>query len=727
MYRLAKAVGVGGLVRNDRHGVWLEIEGSQEAVAQFIKALPRAAPPSARIESVATWEKEVRGDRDLVIAASTDDHSTPATASIPPDSGPCAACTGELVDGADRRHGYAFINCTECGPRFTIVSKLPYDRRQTSMEPFVLCALCRKEYEDPGDRRFHAEPNACPACGPRVTFSMSGRTQMGPEAVRAAARALDDGRIVAIKGAGGFALAADARNPAAVHRLRARKNRPRKPLAVMARNLAEAEAVIVIDAAARAALESPARPIVIAPMRAGGGLAPEIAPGLTDVGVMLPPTPLQHLVAASGPPLLVMTSGNRRDEPIAIDGDDARCRLAGIADGFLDHDRAILARADDSVVRAIGGRAVPVRRARGFVPEAIAVPFASDPVLAVGAERNAAVCVLRDGQAVLSQHLGVLANADTSAFFDGAIDHLKSLFDVDPRLVAHDLHPDYRSTRWAEACGIERVAVQHHHAHIAACMIDNARTDPVLGVALDGSGYGPDGTMWGGEILAADLSGLARLGHLRPLALAGGAAAIAAPWKLALAALVDAGESDDVLAGVDARSRASVAAVLGGRQCVMATGGGRWFDAISALLGLCHHSTYDGQAAIELEARCVTEIVPAYPVTIAGVPMQWDTRPMIRAIAADVRANIAPEIIAARFHETFAHAVASMCRLARDDGAPATVALGGGCFCNRRLSERIETLLAEAGFEVLVCRRIPPGDGGIALGQAAIAGWRKRS
>lgn len=730
MYRLAHALELGGFVHNDGEGVWLEIEGDPPALARFLTALPSALPPAARVESLETVELEPRGERRFRIAPSparrTGASAEAAAAELPIDAAPCEACLRELSDPADRRHRYPFVNCTDCGPRYTIARALPYDRSRTTMAAFALCPACRREYEDPADRRFHAEPNACPTCGPRARWLEAGATAEGDAAVRIAADRLRRGAIVAVKGAGGYALAVDATNAPAVERLRRRKRRPHKPLAVMARDPTHAARIAHLAPRTEEALRAPARPIVLLPRRDPSPLAPGVAPGLVEVGVFLPPTPLQLLLARDGPPLLVMTSGNRASEPIARDDEEALTALAGIADAWLMHDRPIHARADDSVLRPMAGGLVPVRRARGFVPTALELPVpCARPVLAVGAESRSTVCLAHGRRAVLSPHLGRLSEAGGYAFFREAAEHLATLLGVAPERVAHDLHPDHRSTRWALASGLPRVGVQHHHAHVAACLAEHGHAGPALGVAFDGTGYGADGGVWGGEVLAVAGARARRVAHLRPLALAGGEAAIREPWRVALAALADAGLDADRLE-VDPARRAAVARLIArGTARVESTGAGRWFDAVAALCGLRHAVSYDGQAAIELEALAAghPDAPAPYPHALRpeGDALEIDLRPCVRAIASDLRRGVERARIAARFHETLAAAVAETCARARDDGAPATVALSGGCFLNRRLTERCLARLEARGFAVRIHRRVPPNDGGLALGQAAIA------
>jgi hydrogenase maturation protein HypF len=520
----------------------------------------------------------------------------------------------------------------------------------------------------------------------------------------------------------------DARDEAAVARLRARQRRPHKPFALMARDLDEAARIAEVDAAAAAALSSRARPIVLLPARAGAGVAPSVAPGAGDLGVLLPYTPLHHLLLADGPPLVVLTSGNRAEEPIARDDAGARAALSGIADAFLGHDREIHQRADDSVCRVIAGAARPVRRARGHVPDAIPLADRAPPVLAVGAELKGTVCLTRAGEAYLSPHLGDLSNVETWAFFEEAVAKLSRLLSVEPQAIAHDLHPDYRSTRFALASGLPRVPVQHHHAHVAACLAEHGRDGPVLGVAFDGTGCGPAGELWGGEVLLADLRGFRRVAHLRAVALPGGEAAIREPWRIACAALLDAGEPLDLLARVDGSRRELVRRLVERRVAAPAsTGAGRWFDAVAALCAVRDEITYEGQAAAELEAIAAPGEWDPYPFALApdrAGCAEVDLRPLVSGVAADLRAGAAAAVVSARFHETLARAVAEACRRGRADHGAGAVALTGGCFQSRRLTERCARLLGEAGFEVLLHARVPPNDGGIALGQAAVASRR---
>lgn len=721
MYRLATGLGLAGFVRNDRVGVWIEIEGERATIDRFTTSLVAEAPQGARIDSLDASALVPCADREFRIAESPASDVAATTATIPVDLAPCDVCLRELADPDDRRFRYPFINCTACGPRFTIVREVPYDRPKTTMAGFTMCAACQHEYEDPRDRRFHAEPNACPACGPRARLvgPDGGVLLDGDAAVQTAARAIADGAIVAVKGAGGFVLAADARNEQTVALLRERKRRPHKPFAVLARSLADAQQIAVLDDAARTLVASRTRPIVIAPVR--GTLATSVAPGLAELGVFLPPTPLQALLVADGPPLQVMTSGNLADEPIARTNEEALARLSGVADLFLVHDREVHSRADDSVVRSCGRGGIIMRRARGFVPETIQLAGSGPAVVAVGGHERNTICFTRDRQAVLSQHVGDLDTTEADAFFREALAHLQMLLAVSPQAVAHDLHPDYRSTRWALASGLRAIAVQHHHAHVAACLAEHARSERVTGVAFDGTGLGDDGTLWGGEILDADLATSHRRGRLRPIALAGGEAAIREPWRVAAAALLDAGEPLDLLTEVPGGERERVAALLATELPRRASSAGRWFDAVAVLLGVARDISYDGQAAAQLEALAAREDGRPFEVSLCdGDPFEIDLRPAIRELVHELRRGTARSLLAARFHATLAAAIRLAChRLDRG-----TVVLTGGCFQNRRLVEHAADWLALEGFEVLAHRRVPPNDGGLALGQAAIASHR---
>ncbi len=738
VYRLASSIGLAGFVRNDRGAVFVELEGSASSIERFLTALPTSAPPMARIASIHSRAIAPTGSRRFEIEPSSRPSRGDAGSgrpAIPADLAPCAECLRELAQPGDRRYRYPFINCVDCGPRFTITRDLPYDRAQTAMAAFDMCADCRSEYEQPIDRRFHAQPIACPACGPRLRFRCGDAQGLdGESALVAAVTAIARGRILAVKGAGGYLLACDATNDTAVRELRQRKRRPDKPFAVMGADIAVLERAAYLDECARRELTSPARPIVLAPHRPGT-VAASVAPRLSDLGVFLPPTPLQHLLVAQGPSLQVMTSGNVAGEPIAIDDRDAVDRLSGIADAFLFHDRDICRRADDSVVRVAVGSVIPVRRARGYVPDPVTMPVSGPSVLAVGAQHAVTVCVTRGDEAFVSSHIGDLAHADGYAAFRAAIAHMTKLAGVAPAAIVHDLHPDYRSTRWAQEAATPRIAVQHHHAHVAACLVDNGRAGPAIGVAFDGTGLGLDGSLWGGEFVSADLGGCSRLGHLGPIALAGGEAAIREPWRVAVAALQSAGESPELVwestddPGDRPRLEQLRRVLALQAASPLSTGAGRWFDAVAVLCGSGLRASYDGQPAAELEAMAAPGPHAPYGRRLCDLGGRFvlDLRPAIRDIARDLRGRVARAEIAARFHATMAHAVLDGCVAARDLCGLDVVALTGGCFVNRLLLDQARALLATAGFEVLAHRRVPAGDGGLALGQAAVAAFQLAS
>jgi hydrogenase maturation protein HypF len=737
VFRLAEAHRLDGFVCNDERGVVLEVEGDPDAVERFLERLPLDAPPLATVEAVAHEAVAPRGARGFRIVESASS-GTP-DASVTPDSAVCEACLAEMLDPADRRYRYPFVNCTECGPRFTIVRGVPYDRPLTTMAGFVMCDACRAEYEDPRDRRFHAQPNACPDCGPRVRLADrdGGAVADGGDPVRAAAHALRAGRIVAVKGIGGFHLACRADDATAVAALRARKHREDRPFALMASDVAAARALVDLGPVEEALLCGRERPIVVAPRRADATVAPAVAPRCAELGVMLPYAPLQHLLLADCGGPLVMTSGNVADEPIAYRDDDALARLAGIADQFVLHDRPIHVRADDSVVRAIPDPTHPrapvrLRRARGFVPEALRLPVpAARPLLACGAELKSTFCVARGGRAWVGHHIGDLRHAETLRAFEEGAAHFEALFAVAPEVVAHDLHPDYLSTSYALAReGVEHVAVQHHHSHLAACLAEHGETGPAVGAILDGSGYGPDGTVWGGELLVGGLESYTRVGHLHPVRLPGGDAAVRQPWRMACAWLVAASDGDaaaappvpPALAGAvdEARWRAVAGLARGGRAAPVTTSAGRLFDAVAALCGLRATVTYEGQAAAELEAACDPLERGAYPLPV-GDGFVLDARETVLAVARDAAAGVATGVIAARFHRALADALARACVeiAARNDTE--LVVLSGGVLQNARLLAGASARLEAAGLRVLVPRQLPPNDGGISFGQAAVA------
>jgi hydrogenase maturation protein HypF len=716
VYRLAREERLGGWVRNDERGVLLEVEGEPAAVERFLARLSREAPPLAAVERVRSRARGCAGEREFAIVESAGGRA--AAAPVAADTAPCEACLAELFDPGDRRHRYPFVNCTDCGPRFTIVRGVPYDRALTTMVGFEMCGACRAEYEDPLDRRFHAEPNACPACGPRAV--LVGHD--GGDPVAAAAAALRDGLIVAVKGVGGYHLACRADDEAVVGALRARKHREDRPFALMARDLDAARALVALTPGEERLLAGRERPIVIARRRPGAAIAAAVAPGRPDLGVMLPSSPLHHLLLADAGIALVMTSGNVSDEPIAYDDADAAERLAGIADRFLVHDRPIETRTDDSVLRG----PILIRRSRGLVPASLPLPGSRRPLLACGAELKSTFCLAKAGRAWVGQHIGDLKNWETLRSYRDGVRHFERLFAVAPELVAHDLHPDYLSTAYAlEREGVERIAVQHHHAHLAACLAEHGETGPAVGAIYDGAGLGTDGTVWGGELLAGGLDGFERAGHLWPVRLPGGDAAVREPWRMACAWLHALGEEPELPPALSgqvspARWRAVGELVRSGTAAPETTSVGRLFDAVAALCGIRAVVSHEGQAAAELEAACTRGRHGAYPLPV-GADAVLDARATVAAVVDDLRRGAGAGVVAARFHGALAAATARACALVAERRGLETVVLSGGGFQNRVLLERASALLAEAGLRVLVPRRLPPNDGGIAYGQAAIA------
>jgi hydrogenase maturation protein HypF len=779
VYSLATRLGLAGWVGNDVDGVFAEVEGSAVGVSEFLGLLEAQPPPLARVDRVTAAAIVPSGARGFSIVAS--DHTGRRRALVSADSATCADCLAELADPADRRFAYAFINCTNCGPRFTIVTGVPYDRPLTTMAPFAMCAECAAEYHDPADRRFHAQPVCCPACGPRLRLLGAGGGEVAGDPLVGAARLLADGQVVAVKGLGGYHLAADAGSEAAASALRARKHREDKPFALMAADVAAARELCEVDETGESLLASLRRPVVLLPRRAGAPVAEAVAPGNRQLGIILPYTPLHHLLLAEVGRPIVLTSGNVSDEPIAYTDDDALARLAGIADAFLIHNRAIHIRADDSVVRPLRGRETLLRRSRGYAPEPLGLATRLPrPVLACGAELKNTFCLAVENRAFVSHHIGDLENFETLRSFTEGIGHFRRLFGTEPEVVAYDLHPEYLSTKYAlELDGVDLAGVQHHHAHIASCLADNGEEGPVIGVAFDGTGFGTDGTIWGGEFLLADLAGFERAGHLEPVPMPGGAAAIRQPWRMAAAYLDAAYEGEPpgglMVAGRNAgRWQEVVTMSRQGINAPLTSSAGRLFDAVAALLGVRDTINYEGQAAIELEQWADPAERGAYPAAIerggpapagqggaagpagagpagagpAGVGMGAGVvgvggagvagavggagslrvrgADLVRAAAEDLLAGAGPAVIAARFHRGVAAAIAEVCTALGKRSGLGTVALSGGVFQNLLLLGHVVDRLEESGFRVLTHARVPPNDGGISLGQAAVAGARDR-
>jgi len=730
VYVTATALGLTGEVSNDSAGVVIEVEGDPAAVAEFATALCRDAPPLAQVERVVATDLPVRGGTGFRIGDSRSSGGGRTLAS--PDVATCADCARDLADPTDRRYRHPFITCTNCGPRFTIICALPYDRPSTTMARFPMCSDCAREYADPADRRFHAQPIACPNCGPQLELVAGDTRLVGAEALAHARQLLAAGAIVAVKGLGGYHLACDATDEGATSTLRRRKARGAKPFAVMVADLDTAGELAHLDAPAAALLAGSRRPIVLLARRAGAFLAPSVAPGNPDLGLLLHYTPVHTLLLgldedAPGPRALVMTSGNRSGEPIVTDDEDALERLGGLADAWLRHDRPIRVPCDDSVTRVVDGEELPLRRSRGYAPLPVALPIEVGPTLAVGAEVKNTCAVGAGRYAWLSQHVGDMDDLRTLDAFADTQAHLQLLTGVTPTALAADAHPAYRSTGWARRARGDRPlhTVQHHHAHIASVMAEHGLdgTRPVIGVAFDGTGYGSDGAVWGGEVLVADYAGFERVGHLAYVPLPGGDATVHRPYRMALAHLSAAGVAwtDDLpcVAACAADERAVLEHQLRtGLGCTPTSSMGRLFDAVSSLAGVRHVADYEGQAAIELEG-CSRSVEAADGAYRFGEPM--DATPVIRAVANDVRTGVPSSLIGARFHSAVVDLVATVARRARAETGLSTVALSGGVFQNALLLTGACRVLRRDGFTVLRHRVVPPNDGGLALGQLMIA------
>jgi hydrogenase maturation protein HypF len=799
VYNLARRVGIVGWVRNTSAGVQIHAEGTPAEVQAFVAALPQEAPPRSFIASLEASPAEPTGDASFVILESAADPD--AYQLVSPDIALCQDCRAELLDEHDRRFHYPFTNCTNCGPRFTIIESLPYDRERTTMRHFPLCPLCRREYEDPTDRRFHAEPNACPVCGPQVWLverpaETSSAAAAGPVrqpaepaaadvpsraeppdvAIDRAAELLRSGHIVAVKGLGGFHIACDATDGAAVRRLKRRKGRPHKPLAVMFADVAQLRRHCAVSPAEEGLLESPEHPIVLVDWQklgprgeplgeldevngadpAGVGSAdpatepridPEVAVRQRYLGAMLPYTPLHLLLLQAAGRPLVMTSGNLAEEPIVKSWEET-ARLRDIPDDYLLHDREIWARYDDSVALVRRGRPRLLRRSRGYAPFPVPLPRALPQVLACGAELKNTFCLTRDANAFLSQHIGDLENIETLEHFEASVELYKRLFRLQPAVIAYDLHPEYLATKYALALpneGIEaRVGVQHHHAHVAACMAEHAHPGPVIGVSMDGLGYGADGALWGGEMLLCDYTGYRRAAHFEYLPLPGGELAIrrpartAAGWLLTLLGTEALAQARGLGLQIDdAEAEAVRQQLAAGVNAPLTSSCGRLFDAVAALAGLRSAVTYEGQAAIELEMVSSAGAEP-YPFQIDGeISGEWAgggdapgppparilLAPLFEAVLTDLQAGRAPAFVGSRLHAGLAALIVDLCRRLRAAGGPPVVALSGGVFQNRLLTELAEAGLEAAGFTVLTHALVPANDGGLSLGQAVVAGY----
>jgi hydrogenase maturation protein HypF len=738
VWELARRHGLAGSVCNTSGAVLIEVEGAPADLDAFAAELRTRPPRLARISAVESADLDLVGEDGFRIVESraVEGEYQP----VSPDAATCPDCLAEILDPAERRHGYAFTNCTACGPRFTIIEDLPYDRPRTTMRHFPMCEECRAEYEDPADRRFHAQPIACPRCGPRLWLAEPDGAEVAGDAIDLAAAALLRGEVVALKGLGGFQLACDATDAAAVARLRERKRRPAKPFAVMVADLATAAALCDVSPLETEILEGSARPVLLLRRRPGdSAITASVAPGVAELGLMLPYTPLHHLLLRAAGRPLVMTSGNVTEEPIARDNDEALRRLAAIADVFLLHDRQIHARYDDSVTRVIAGEERVLRRARGHCPLPASLREGDAQVLALGAHLKNTFCVLRGGDAFVGPHIGDLEQPLTLRHQEESLATCLRLFGVRPEVVACDLHPDYASTALAERWGVgEPVRVQHHHAHIASVMAEHGLRGRLLGVAFDGVGHGADGGIWGGELLVCDEAHFHRAGHLEPVRQPGGDLCAREGWRMAAAYLCAAGLAGESRpAWLDGegtpderRWRLVVRVAASPTAAPLSTSAGRLFDAVASLLGIAHTSSFEAEAAMRLEALAAG-IDPGdaggYPVRMAGDPLRLDTLGLIRALVSDRLAGVPVSVLAARFHESLAGAVTAACRRLSGQTGLRRVALSGGVFQNALLLERVDTLLREAGLDVYSNRFVPANDGGISLGQALVAAARTRA
>ncbi len=745
VYRLASEENLSGFIGNDTDGVTIELEGPAPRIQAFLVRLTSETPPLARIDSVATSDLAPTGHTGFSIVAS--EVLGRVSTGIPADAATCPDCLRELLDPADRRYRYPFLNCTNCGPRYTITRRIPYDRPQTSMAKFPMCPACHAEYDDPLNRRFHAQPNACWRCGPRVWLETpDGAAIESYDPVSETIERLLRGEIMAIKGIGGFHLSVDATSEEAVTRLRQRKHRYGKPLAIMVRDLAAARTLCDLALEEETLLQTPARPIVLAHARKHNCIAPSVAPGIPWLGIFLPYAPLQYLLFADPRvKALVMTSANLSEEPIAIDNSEARTRLASIADAFLMHDREILQRCDDSVAALVDSKPQIIRRARGFVPLAVPLPIEAPPLLAVGGHLKNVLALARGKFAYQSQHIGDLENATSLQFFEECLHHLMHTFEIEPQTVVHDLHPGYLSTGWAKQWagdrGLRLIAVQHHHAHIAACMAEHALSGPVIGLSLDGTGYGTDGRIWGGEVLICRLAGpdpasFERFAHLDYVPMPGGEAAIREPWRMAFGHLIAAGfsveQARELVGATEQESRVMARMIERQINAPMTSSLGRLFDAAAAVILNRRKVDYEAQAAIELEGCAVDlpdELGTPGQYQIELLDGDWTQRessiisvaPLWRAIVADLVEGVTRPEIAARFHAAIAGALIQSASRAHSATGIRQIVLSGGCMHNRRLASLLRSGLEAQGLEVFQQARISPGDGGLSYGQAAVA------
>lgn len=730
VYKLANRHGLKGEVANTSSGVSTHIEGRQEKLDSFCRDLAEKIPPLAHITEISVHDESVKNFKEFFIAKSRDD--TVTSILITPDAAICSDCLTELFDPRDRRYQYPFINCTNCGPRYTIIDDIPYDRPKTSMKHFIMCQQCQAEYDDPVNRRFHAQPNACFDCGPHISlYDNTKRPVMARNPIEKSVALLKQGYILAIKGLGGFHLAADAENNDSIVRLRSRKHREEKPFAIMSYDLTDARKYVYVEPEEEALLTSPQRPIVILRKKKPNTISKAVSPRNPYFGTMLPYTPLHYLLLKGGFTALVMTSGNMSEEPIAIDNADAFERLSNIADYFLIHDRDIYLRSDDSIVKRTAGVTRFIRRSRGYIPAPVFLKNHLPPVLACGAQLKNTVCLTRDDKAFLSQHIGDLENLSTYEFFKSTVRHLRRILDIDPEIIAYDFHPDYLSTKYAEEQqDVQKVQVQHHHAHIVSCMAENGLEGPVIGLSFDGAGYGTDGKIWGGEVLFAETKRFTRAAHLSYVPMPGGSAAIKEPWRMAISYLYDAfGDTFwnldlPLLKTIDEKKLKIILEMISKRVNSPETSSlGRLFDGIAAIVGIRNHVYFEGQAAMELEmlAGEKTKAVYDYEWVSEDVTRVL-LEPIVRGVAHDTEKGHQPSQISSKFHSTLIQLFAELCAVLRKESSLNRIVLSGGVFQNSLLLRGLIQALEDNNFQVFAHQRVPTNDGGISLGQAMVAG-----
>lgn len=722
IFGMAKKYGISGYVSNTNTGVLIDAEADDTDLINFETLLRQRHPPKALLTEILIEELPLNGYKDFVVIESF--LSPQKSLLITPDLSLCQNCLNEVLHNSNRRHLYPFTTCTSCGPRFSIIKDIPYDRCRTTMSKFSLCPECSNEYNDPSNRRFHTEPNACKACGPKLTLYKEGKTIEGAP-IKETIKLMKNGEIVAVKGLGGFHLVCDAQNDNAVKALRERKGRDKKPFAIMSYDTKTVSTYCDITEEERKLLESQENPIVLLRKKGASAISKHVAPDNKHLGVMLPYTPIHYLLLKDSFLAIVATSGNRSEEPIAGNLEEARKELKGITEYFLDHNRDIFARIDDSVAKVISKKESIVRRARGYVPRPIVLKKDVKQILATGGELKNTFCITKGNYAFLSQHMGDLKSMNSLNQYRKTIEHFKSLFDINPEAIAHDLHPEYLSTKYAKEQNIKLIGIQHHHAHIAGCMAENGIEDKVIGIAFDGLGYGTDGKIWGGEFLVADFGSFTRFGHLKYIPQPGGDAGAREPWRMAVSYLYNAFKKELPLMDEIDKNKINVITEMIDKNinCPETSSMGRLFDAVSSMLNICHSNTFEGQAAMELEMVAKEKTEDHYDYLIERVNGEFiiDPIPTIVEIVNEVKKGIQKSVISAKFHNTIAKIILNMCLLIKGETKLTKVALSGGCFQNKYLTEKTIKLLTSNAFEVYTHSCVPCNDGGISLGQAVIA------